>query len=394
MGGGPLRVLAVASKPPFPPIGGGSLALHGLLRGLSEAGVSVRVVAQGTPPTTGRPSPYSVRHVARRPRSWARVLPSLLTRRPLAVARYRTAALERAVEEEMLRFTPDVVHLEQLHLAWLIPRTAGRSAVVLRQQNVESLLLARVASLLPVPLRWAARLESHRSARFEAAACASADLVAAITESDADVLRALAPRARVEVLPAPLAPEAHVAPLTLRGAPPFLCVGSFDWLPNRDGIRWLVGDVWPTLRRLAPHAVLHLAGPGSDTLGYEGDLSIERHGRVETAASLYDPRAVVLVPLRAGSGVRMRILEAWATGVPVVASAVAGEGLVTMDGDGALLASTAQEFASAAVRLAGEPELRRTIVERGRARVADHSCARVAERAQALYRRAIEIRCV
>jgi polysaccharide biosynthesis protein PslH len=384
-----LRVLVVATKPPFSSTGGGSVSLHGLLRALPDHRVDVRVVAPGSPAATISRA-YPQRCVATQPKSWVRVLPSLVSGCPLIVARYRLRALARAVEEEITDFAPSVVHLEQLHLAWLIPRIAGSAAVVLRQQNVESLLLARLAELLPAPLRWAARLEGRRTARFEATACAAAGLVAAISRPDAARLRALAPRAQVEVLPAPFMPDASTAPQSLRGSPPFLCLGSFDWFPNRDGARWLIDQVWPRLRRLTPGGVLHIAGPGSTTLGRDGGPFIERYGRVESAASLYDPRGVVLIPLRAGSGVRMRLLEAWATGVPAVISPLAGEGLVAENGDGALVASTAEEFASAAARLAKDTDLRRRIVETGRAKLTDHDCDRVAGRARQLYLQAIE----
>ena len=384
-----LRVLVVATKPPFSSTGGGSVSLHALLHALPHHGVDVRVVTPGTPPTTISPA-YRQRCIASQPNSLVRVLPSLLTGCPLIVARYRLRALAHAVEEEITDFAPNVVHLEQLHLAWLISRIAKTTAVVLRQQNVESLLLARLAGLLPAPLRWAARLESRRTARFEAAACAAAGVVAAISRADAARLRALAPRARVEVLPAPFMPDVSTAPQSLRGSPPFLCLGSFDWLPNRDGAHWLIDQVWPRLRLLTPGGVLHLAGPGSTTLGRDGDPFIERHGRVDVAASLYDPRGVVLIPLRAGSGVRMRLLEAWATGVPAVTSPLAGEGLVTGNGDGALVASTAEEFAAAAARLAEDTDLRQRIVETGRAKLTDHDCDRVASRARQLYLQAIE----
>jgi len=389
MGDNAPRVLVIATRSPFPPGGGGSVALHGLLQALRAAGVAVRVVALRPPAQTTRGSPYPLRLVDATPRSWVGVVPSLASGTPLAVARYRLSELAAALEAEMTTFAPDVVHLEQLHLAWLLSRLAGRVPVVLRQQNVESLLLARFGGLFPPPLRFLANYESRRIRRYERWACESATVVAAISEPDAASFRALAPRARVEVLPAAIAFECS-RPQPLRGSPPFLCLGSFDWLPNRDGARWLVREVWPKLRLLAPRGVLHIAGPGSSSLGRAGDPSIERHGRVQAAASLYDPRAVVLIPLRAGSGVRMRLLEAWAAGVPAVVSPLAGEGLVTGNGDGALVAGTAQEFAAAAAHLAEDPDLRRRIVESGRAKVADHDCDRVATRARQLYLQAIE----
>jgi glycosyltransferase involved in cell wall biosynthesis len=384
----PLRVLLVATRSPYPPRGGGSATLHALLKALPSAGVSVRAVALRAPGPATRGAPYPLRAVNAKPRTWLDALAGLASRTPLAVARFRLVALAAALEAEMATFAPDVVHLEQLHLAWLLPRLAGRVPVVLRQQNVESLLLERLGRVLPPPLRWAARYESRRTRRFERWACASATLVAAISEPDAAALRALAPQARVEVLPAAIAFE-RSQPLTLRGSPPFLCLGSFDWLPNRDGARWLVRDVWPELQRLVPGGVLHLAGPGSTSVRGPRSDSVERHGPVASAASLYDPAAVALIPLRAGSGVRMRLVEAWAAGVPAVVTAPAAEGLLTTDGDGALVALTPQGFAEAAARLAADIDLRARLTARGRSKLASHEGGPVASRARELYLQAL-----
>jgi glycosyltransferase involved in cell wall biosynthesis len=87
----------------------------------------------------------------------------------------------------------------------------------------------------------------------------------------------------------------------------------------------------------------------------------------------------------------MRLLEAWAAGVPAVTSPLAGEGMVTGDGDGALVASSAQEFAAAAARLAEDPELRQRIIESGQAKLTDHDCDRVAARARQLYVQATDV---
>jgi glycosyltransferase involved in cell wall biosynthesis len=113
---------------------------------------------------------------------------------------------------------------------------------------------------------------------------------------------------------------------------------------------------------------------------------------VPSAAELYDPRCIVLIPLRAGSGVRLRLLEAWAMGVPAVTTPLGGEGLITEDGDGAVLADTADQFIAAALRLAHDHDYRHRLVERGRERLTEHTVERVAAAAHALYGEAVEVR--
>lgn len=384
-----LRVLAVATKSPWPPVGGGNVALHALLAALTDRGVDVRVVAPGPAASEDRAAGYPIRTVPLRPRSWLAVMPNLVSGLPPALARFRLPALGRAVEEEIDAFAPDVVHVEQLHLAWLLPFAARRVPVLLRQQNVESLLLRRLATVRRLPWSALLRREAGRVAILESRACRSAHVVAAISERDAGLLRELAPGSRVRALPVPFAAGPPAVGVRLAGDPPLVALGSFDWAPNRDGIAWFLRRVWPLLRLQAPRAVLHLAGPGSASLVPRGRPGIVAHGVIARAEELHDPRATVLIPLRVGSGVRLRLLEAWAAGIPAVTTGPGGEGLVEKDGDGAVLAADDTGFAAAVVQLASDGALRQRLVARGRERLAAHDPRRVADRAEELYREAI-----
>ncbi len=105
------------------------------------------------------------------------------------------------------------------------------------------------------------------------------------------------------------------------------------------------------------------------------------------------PGGILLIPMRAAAGVRMRVLEAWARGVPVIASPAAIAGLDAEDGRDVLMAADGRAFAEAAVRLAGEPSLRARLVHEGRATLARrHDPKRIAEATLDVYRQAIEWR--
>jgi glycosyltransferase involved in cell wall biosynthesis len=380
----PLRALVVATKSPLPPIGGGNLVLNSLLECLVSAGVEVRVVAPRGREEPAHFASYRIEHVPVSPKRWPWLAGHMLAGRSAMIARYHLPALADAVEKELLRFAPDVLHIEQVHLGWLVPRLADRVPVLLRQQNVESDLLRQLAAFFPRSLAWVLRHEARVLAAFEAKACRQAHTVAVISEPDAELLRRAAPEAHVAVLP-PTAPRPPVGPrVHLAGDPPFLCIGSFDWWPNRDGGRWLLREIWPLLRRLLPGAKLHLAGPGSDALGREAGALVH-HGVVALSECLYDQRATALIPVRAASGVRIRLLEAWAAGVPVVSTSVGVRGLGVGDGDGVLVADSPATFAEAAKRLAADGTLRAALADRGRQHLPAFSARHVAERAIALY---------
>lgn len=383
------RVLMVATKPPWPPVGGGNVVLDGLARGLHDAGAKVLVMSPAAPKGNG--APYPLVSGGGGPRSSMAVLPNLLVGRPLSLARWVMPEFGKAVLRRVETFRPDVVHLEQLQLAWLLPHLVDRVPVVLRQQNVEFLLLARYALLRPFPVRLVLRREARRMKKAEAEACRQAHVVAPISETDAAALARWVSGERLVVIPAALPKhDGPCTPMELEGNPAVVCLGSLDWGPNRDGGRWFVREVWPEVVKERPSAVLHLAGPGS--LGFSGGPNIQTHGVVDDARALYAPGRIAVVPVRAGSGVRLRILEAWAEEVPVVSTPVGAEGLGEEEGDGVLVASGPGALAAAVVRLAGDEDLRRRLVAAGMRRLLDHSPEGAVAKALEAYRTAKAIR--
>jgi len=383
-----LRILVVATKTPWPPVGGGSVALNNLLFGLGRIGWPVRVLALG--PGSPEGAPYPVRVSAERPRSsWLGVL-RLLLGRPPSLTRWSVPKLSREVTEELESWRPDIVHVEQVQLAWLLPSLLPRIPVVLRQQNVESRILERRAALKSGPLAWFLRWEAHRVQEVEAKACREATVVAPISPADAAVFLQWIPEERIVVVPAPFAATPSQRRPAIEGHPPILCLGSFDWAPNRDGARWFLREVWPLIRAGLPEAVLHLAGPGSPKLAPR-DGPIRVHGVVGNPLELYGDGTIAVVPVRAGSGVRLRILEAWSAGDPVITTAIGAEGLASGPEEGVLVANESVAMAAAVVRLAGNPEARTRLTTAGSKQLKNHDPITVARRACHAYHRAREI---
>lgn len=364
-----MRLLWVATKPPHPPTDGGRRLLAESLAALAGAGVSITLVA---PVATGAAA--SLRAVCEprlvATRAGGRVasgLRALAGPEPWALVRHRWPALAREVAALCREREFDWIVAEQLQaFAATAPARERGVPVLLRAQNVES------------ALRRALAREARRLAAREAQVVAGCELVAALSAGDAAELARLAGAgSRIAVLPAPFPAELPAGGATLAGAPPLVFFGSAGWLPNRDAERWLVTEVWPLLRRRLPGALLHRFGgePGERSPG------IEDHPAPADSSVAFSAGAILLLPIRLASGVRIRILEAWARGVPVVATAAAAAGLEVEDGRELLLAESPDDFATAAERLALEPELGAELTRAGRLRLAaDHSPARFAAR--------------
>ena len=187
--------------------------------------------------------------------------------------------------------------------------------------------------------------------------------------SDARLVRGLAPAARAHVYPNSLpwveAPHCPEFPRVVFSA-------NFEYHPNIDAVRFLVADIWPALRKLHPELRLRLVGRGDGFIrsllpsGSVEQTGMEVTGPVEDARAEIAQARSVVAPLRAGSGTRIKILEAWAAARCVVATPLAAEGLDARDGVNIALESDPARFAARVALLLDDSAARERLAMAGR----------------------------
>lgn len=275
------------------------------------------------------------------------------------------------------------MHVEQVQALANVPDAVWRAGlpVVLRAQNVESDLWIRLAPHRG-PAAPALRLEGFFLARYEGRAVRRCAAVTTLTDEDRDRLAELAgPAARPprRIFP-PFPAEQPGGAMQLDGEPPLIVLGSSGWLPNRQGLDWFLRDIWPQLFRRVPEARLHIFAAAA-TLP-EG---VQAHDPPRRSEDVFVPGSILVVPLHIASGIRMKILEAWSRGVPVIATSTAARGLGATDGEHLFVADSVERFAAALEQLR-RPEVYRAMVEAGRRRlVSEHDPRRIAEGLVRLY---------
>jgi glycosyltransferase involved in cell wall biosynthesis len=185
-------------------------------------------------------------------------------------------------------------------------------------------------------------------------------------------------------------------PLDPAGRPPpsLLFVGNFIHPPNVDAAARLIRDIHPQLHARYPEVVLHVVGEGPpEELRKMAGGGVEVTGRVPDVGPYLDRAAIIVVPLRQGGGMRVKVLEALAAGKPVVATPMAVEGLDVHDGEQVILARTDEEFVRVIGELLEHPQRRIALGGRARAwAVANLSWESVVAAYEALYASLLEAR--
>jgi glycosyltransferase involved in cell wall biosynthesis len=204
-------------------------------------------------------------------------------------------------------------------------------------------------------------------------ACARADLVLACSEVDADRIRSLTPRAHVEVVENGIAVDSFsaVSPLR-REAPPIVTfTGLLGYWPNADACIYFVSAIWPRVLDRVQGAVFRMVGrvPPASVVELTRHRSVELHADVPDILPWFGASQIMVAPLRAGSGTRLKILEAFAAGRPVVSTSIGCEGLTVGNGEHLLIADRPEEFADRVAQLLTDAALRERLVAAARSLV-------------------------
>ena len=217
--------------------------------------------------------------------------------------------------------------------------------------------------------------ELEESAQLAAAAAATreqelgiiarADITLVVSPVEQELLAVEAPGADVRVLSNIHEPRPDPRPWAERAG--LIFVGGFRHPPNVDAINWFVAEAWPAVRARLPQVELSVVG--SNMPAAIRDLDVEGVrvlGYVKDIDPLLDAARISIAPLRYGAGVKGKVNQAMAFGLPVVATPMAAEGMGLRDGEELLIADSAQDFADAIVRLYGDEALWQRLAEGGR----------------------------
>jgi glycosyltransferase involved in cell wall biosynthesis len=373
-----VNVLLLTQVLPYPPDSGPKVKTWNLIKWLAAEGHSVTLVSFVRGESVRaldalRPYLRAVHAVPMRRgalRDGAALLASLVSGRPFVMVRDDRAAMRHLVERVGRATRFDIAHADQLNMAQYAQRVPG-AARVLDTHNALWVLYRRLAGITRMgPRRALLEREWRRLRQYEGAVCRVFDAVVAVTEEDRRALGEASGGGReTAVVPIAVDPD-ELRPVQRRpDADRIVHLGTMYWPPNGDGVRWFAQAVLPRIRAARP-------GTGFDVLGARPPRHVRALARagsgVHVAGHVADPlpylerAAVMIVPIRAGSGMRVKILTALAQGLAVVSTAAGCAGIDVQPETHLLVADTADAFAEATLRLLGDRPLADALGRNGR----------------------------
>ncbi|MFT5512577.1 MAG: glycosyltransferase involved in cell wall biosynthesis [Bacteroidia bacterium] len=379
-----LKILQVSNRVPFPLNEGGTIGIFNYTRGFSEAGCDVTLFALAAKKHTidheeanSALSQYADYHVFNIDTD-VKVLPAffnLFSNKSYNVERFYDANFERALTNHLKGHDFDIIQIEgtfPARYADCIFQNRKQAKVVLRQHNVEFQIWERLAKNSTNLLKkWYLNLLSRRLKQFESQHLNQYDALIPVTDDDGDLFKQMG--CTTPVFPSPAGIDTDLwSTSNAEDKQSIYHIGSLEWMPNVEAVQWFLDTIWPSLNTAFPNLHFYIAGKGmSDDFKSQRYKNVYMIGEVDSATEFIHDKGITVVPLKSGSGIRLKILEAMSAGKLVISSTIGAQGINYTDGENLILADTADAYVAAFTRVINDDVLYRTIKENARQLIKD-----------------------
>jgi glycosyltransferase involved in cell wall biosynthesis len=350
-----MNLLVLLNRIPFPLNDGGAIGTLHFVKGYAEAGCNVTILAMNTTKhfvseanTQLALGKYGKVHTVEIDNNIKPVpaLANLFSTESYIIKRFISHNFQQKLLELLTANKFDVVHLDGLQTAAYIDviRKHSSAKIAMRAHNVEYKIWERVYENEKNFLKkWYVKIQSKRLCTFEKNAIANLDVTLAISKEDEDALLQLSPGANTIIVPAGMDIDER-EPVVSKNNNLFF-IGSFDWMPNLQGIEWFFENIWQSVSNTFPEIKFFIAGKKMPESIYKlKNDTVIPVGEVANAKDFVTSNDIMIVPIISGSGIRIKILEGMALGKPVIATTIAAEGLGLTHNENILIANTAAEF--------------------------------------------------
>jgi glycosyltransferase involved in cell wall biosynthesis len=301
--------------------------------------------------------------------AWYMVL-SFVTGQPFMMLRDDRKAMRNLIDELSARHQFDIAHADQLNMGQYAERIPG-AFKILDAHNALWLLYKRLWETMSSGLRkWLLGRDWRMLKTYEGRLVREFDAVLAVSHEDKIALQEAAGET-VDIAVIPIAVDTEEVAVVEREPSPrhILHIGTMYWPPNIDGVNWFIQEIYPSIRQQRPDVQFDVVGsrPPAELLALnDADLGINVTGYVKDPIPYQQRAAVMVVPLLAGGGMRVKILNALAEGIPIVSTTLGYEGIEVTPGQDILVGDTPEAFAAEVLRVLNDPDLGRQLAANGR----------------------------
>lgn len=374
-----MKILMLTPYLPYPLLSGGQIRTYNLLKKLSQKHqITLFSLIKNDEEKQYVEELEKYCHKVRvfkrteKPFTLKNVLKTVFSSFPFLVIRNQAEGSLEAVKKEIVNEDYDLIHAETFYMMPHIPEC--QIPIILVEQTIEYLGYESYAKKAPFFLKPLLNIDVKKIRLWEKHYWQKAKRLIVMSEEDRQFIAKELSKEKIDVVANGVDTKWFAEKkCDLAERPTILSVGTFKWLPNIEAVDFLVKKVWPLIKTRIFNANLLIVGnaPKPNVIAYgETDPQITVTGRIEDIRNAFQSAHVLLAPVFSGKGTRYKILEAMASGTPVVASKIAVEGLNIIDGQHVLTSNDAGTLADLTVKVLNDKNLWSTLSKNGKEFVA------------------------
>jgi len=357
-----MKILQICNKPPYPPQDGGAIGMNNVTQGLIDAGHQVKVFSVNTPKhfvdIKDLPKDYidstqiEFGYIDTDIKALEALSNLALSKRSYNIVRFEDAKFEEQLIKILKNQEFDIVQIESIFLNYYIDciRENSKAKIVLRAPNVEFMIWERLAQEEKNSVKKQyLKILAKRIKKEELEAIHNFDALYTVTQNDMDIFKSLGGTIPMEFIPTgvDVSKDLSVDRSEIE-FPSLFHIGALDWMPNQEGLIWFLEQVWPKINMHYPEVKFYIAGRG-DASWFDASryINVVLLGEIDDAASFIKSKAIMIVPLFSGSGMRVKIIEGMTLGKAIVSTSIGVEGIIHQHNKDILIADNAKNFVSA-----------------------------------------------
>ncbi len=394
-----MKILFITSQFPFPPDSGWNIRVFNFIRFLSERH-RITLLSFYTEKDNLANFSELTKHCSeiyplKRSSSYnpLDLVKGMFTRIPFSIWNYRSRKMEKKAKEIISSRKYDVIQVEDIHMSQYLPWDCS-GLKILDMHNVESEYLERFSEIEKnVFKKYYASLTAGKLKKYEVTNSKKFDICLAVSEKDLKTFQLFAQPKIMEVIPNGVN-LSYFTPAGVEADPStLLFLGKLDYRPNVDALVYFMEKIWPRLIEKIPEAKFVVVGKDlpENLRNSLKSRNVILKGYVEDIRKVLSGCAVMVVPLRYGGGTRIKILEAFAMGKPVVSTSLGCEGIEVHSGEEILIADTPESFADSVVEVLTDPDLSKKLSQKGRGLVQEkYDWEKITWKLEEIYLRTIK----